>query len=253
MTSHTALKIPNMAKTTAVIWWILGVLFFIGIFTPAFADLFDAETENWMFATMFFSIVLCATSFVVAVMYTKRARVVTGILRQENLLVHWTYTKEEWSLYAKKEHLENKRYNMNLFWLVTVIAVIIGVIFIIGKPKDWIIFAGTVLGIIFIAGFSAWLAVVLKKRQNLNLGEAYITKDAVYLNRELHLWKGFGAALEEAGYQGTARAVPVINIEYSVPARSGRQSVTVRVPVPRGREEEAQWITAQLQNQLSVK
>jgi uncharacterized membrane protein HdeD (DUF308 family) len=247
------LPIPNTAKTAAIIWWISGFVFLLGIFTPFWADFFNAETDNWMFATMFFSLVICITSIVMAVMYGKRARIISRILRGENLLTHWTYTLEEWSRYAKKEHQENKQQNRNLFLLVAVIAVVIGIIFIIGQPEDWVLFVLIVLGIVAIAGSSALLAVALSKRQNRKYkGEVFITASAVFINRVLHLWKGFGAALEEVKYEAAGRAIPLIIIEYSVPSRGSRQSWTVRVPVPYGHEAEAEIIVQQLQNQAET-
>jgi hypothetical protein len=243
------IPIPNSARTTAIVWGILSVLFLVGFFTPFIADFLGTDIEDWMFAVMFFSLVLCITSIVVAVMYAKRANITGSILRGENLLAHWTYTEEEWARYAKTEHIEFKQHNRSLFLLVAVIAVIIGIIFIIGNPDDWAIFAVIILGIIAIAGGSAWLAVALSKRQNRKYhGEVFFTADGLFINRVLHIWKGYGAALEGAAYDDTDREIPVIVISYSAPSRSGSQTWTVRVPVPGGHEAEAQIIVQQLQN-----
>lgn len=247
--ANNKIPIPNSARTAAIVWAVLSVLFLVGFFTPFIADFIGADTEDWMFAMMFFCLVLCITSIAVAVMYTKRANVTGSILRGENLLAHWTYTGEEWSRYAKTEHVEFKQHNRNLFFLVVVIAVIIGVFFIIMNPDDWAIFVVIILGIIVIAGGSALLAVVLSKRQNRKYhGEVFITADGLFINRVLHLWKGYGAALEGAVYEDEGREIPVIIISYSTPNRGGSQTSTVRVPVPRGRENEVPVIIQQLQN-----
>ena len=243
------IPIPNTAKTTTIVWGVLSVVFFIGIFTPFLADSFGAETSDWMFALMMFSLVLFITSIIVIVMYAKRARAVGNMLQGKNLLAHWTYTEEEWNRYSKKENKEFTQHNKSLFFLVAVIAVIVGIILIIFNPGDWAIFAVIILGIIAIAGISALLAVTLSKRQNQKFhGEAYITADGVFLNRVLHLWKGFGAALEGVGYEDKDREIPVITINYSIPGRYSRQPWTVRVPVPHGHEAEAEIVTQQLQN-----
>jgi hypothetical protein len=248
-TAPTPIPIPNTAKTASIVWWILSVVFFIGIFTSVFADFIGADTEDWMFALGFFCLILSVTSLFVAIMYTKRGKVAGAILRGENLLAHWTYTPEEWKRYAGKEHQETVSANRGLFFLVAGIAVIIGIIFIIGHSEDWGVFAVVILGIIAIAGGSAWLAVALSKRQNRKyLGEVFITKDALFINRVLHTWKGFGAALEGVAYETEGREIPVVIIEYSIPARYNRQSQTVRVPVPHGHEAEAEIIVQQLEN-----
>jgi hypothetical protein len=247
--TNNKIPIPNSARTAAIVWGILSVLFLVGFFTPFITDFLGIDTGDWVFAVMFFSLVMGITSIFVAVMYAKRANVTGSILRGENLLAHWTYTEEEWSRYARTEHIEFKQNNRNLFLLVTVIAVIIGVIFIIINPDDWAIFAVIILGIIAITGGSAWLAVALSKRQNQKYhGEVFITADGLFINRVLHLWKGYGAGLEGAVYEDSGREIPVIVIDYSMPSRTGRQTSTVRVPVPHGHEDEAEIITQQIQN-----
>lgn len=247
-TAPTPIPIPNTAKTAATVWWILSVAFFIGIFTSVIAEFFGADIEDWMFALGFFCLILSITSLFVAIMYTKRGRVAGAILRGENLLAHWTYTPEEWTRYAGKEHKENVNTNRNLFFLVAVITVIVGIIFGIGHSEDLGFVVVMILGIIAIAGISALLAVGLNKRQNRKyLGEVFITKDALFINRVLHTWKGFGAALEGVAYEAQGREIPVVIIEYSIPARYNRQSVTVRVPVPAGHEAEAEIIVQQLE------
>jgi uncharacterized membrane protein HdeD (DUF308 family) len=253
---YTGLVMPEnnvpVTKTAAIVWWVCFVLFGAGMFTPFFTDLFNMEHSDWVFATMFFCIVLCATSLIAAIMYTKRYRTTVGILCQENLLAHWVYTPEEWSHYAKKEHREFKQYNKQLFLLVGVIAVIIGIIFIIAEPEDWSFFVFIILGIIVIAGGSAWLAVALKKRQDQKYtGEVYITNEAIYINRVLHTWKGFGASLDDVIYHDSKRPMPILQIDYSTPGRYSRNTATVRVPVPPGHEAEAQQVFLQLYQQVN--
>jgi hypothetical protein len=248
---ETPVKIKNTAKTAAIIWWILCVLFLAGIFTPWYFESAGVETGNWVFAVMVFCFVLGITSFFVGIMYTKRARLVSRMLRGENLLAHWTYSPEEWARYAQKEYNVNKREKRNLFLLVTAIAVVIGIIFTALNPDDWLLFLCIVLGVIIIAGGSAFIAVETIYQQNRkHLGEAYFTPYAVFLNRELHTWKGFGAALDDVTYNKTGHAMPVIEIEYSTPNRYNRQSFTVRVPVPPDREEEALKVLETLRGQI---
>jgi hypothetical protein len=240
-------KQPNPTRTSSIIWWILTVVFFLGIFSPFFLGLAGIEAGDWQFGSGFLCLVAGITSFVVAIIYTKRARIYQNILLEKNLLAHWTYTAEEWKEYAQKEHEENKRDKRNLFWLVTVIAVIIGVFFIIFEPGDWLIFVPIILGIIVLAGGSALLATWLSYQQNRQRqGEVYITRQALILNRVLHAWKSAGAKLEQVKYQENQRKIPVIIFNYSTPSRGGRQDVTVRVPVPHGHEEEALNLAASL-------
>lgn len=247
----TSDTMPNLAKRQAFIWWIISCVLIVGIFLPF---LLGGDAEQWGFGIAFLCIVFGITSVVVAVMYTKRARLVSRMLNNDNLLAHWKYDPVEWQRYAQKEHEENKREKKNMFLLISGISIFIGIILFISNPDGALIFLFTVLGIIVMMGCAAFLAVWIRYRQNQKyIGEVYISPDGVYLNRELHVWHGMGAALEEVKYQGEYRAQPILAITYSVPSRYNRQFVTVRVPVPRGAESKAVTVAESLQNQMKDK
>jgi hypothetical protein len=238
----------NPVKRTAVAWWVLCVLSLFGIFAP---HLFGVDAMQWGFGISFLCLVFGITAIFVAVMYTKRGKLVEQMLRKENLLAHWTYTPAEWQYYAQKEHGQNKREKRNLFLLVAAISIVIGLILSVIHPDGRLVFLLTVVGIIGIAGGAALLSIWPRYRQNRkHLGEVYISQDGVYLNKELHVWRGFGAALEEVSYQDQYRAQPLLHIVYSMPNRYNRQQVTVRVPVPQGEQAAAKNVADQLQAQL---
>lgn len=244
----TSINIPNPVRRSAIIWWVLCVILLAGIFTPFLLDALGVEFGDWAFGLLFLCLVFGITAIIVAIMYTKRTRLVSRMLRKENLLAHWTYSPSEWSAYAQKEHKENKREKRNLFLIVVAVSFIVGIILSIMHPDGWLIFLFTVLGIIMLSGGAATLAVWMRYQQNRKYqGEAYISSNAVYLNRELHVWKGYGAKLEEASYDDTKQTMPLLQIVYSSPSRSTRLYTTVRVPVPTGEEKTAKRIASVLQ------
>lgn len=241
-------EIPNPVKRTAIIWWVLVPVILSGVFVPFLLDAFGVDTGEWVFALMVFCLIFGITAVVVAAIYTRRARLLGRMLDKEDLLAHWTYPPEEWAAYTEKEHRENRREKKNLFIMIAVISVVVGAILTIVHPDGWIIFLITVAGIILLMGFVAWLAVWLRHRQNLKtLGEVYLARDAVYLNRELHVWRGLGAILEGVEYHGRPGNQGIIEILYSMPSRTGKLHTTVRVPVPAGEEAVAKDIVRQLQ------
>jgi len=242
---------PNVEKRNAIAWWILFVLAVAGVVTPFFFTLFGAETGDWVFGVIAFCIVFGIAAIVVAIMYTKRAGQVSRMLNNENLLAHWTYSTEEWAQFTQKEHKENTRDKRNMFVLVAVIAVIVGITLSFINPDRWLIYLFTVLGIILLIGAAAFWTVQMRYRQNRKYpGEVYISPDAAFINREFHSWHGSGASLEEVSYLNTDPAPPVIHVVYRVPSQYRRQSVDVRIPVPRGEEKTAEIIVARLQSQL---
>ncbi len=247
--SADTIRIPNPVRRTATIWWAMCPVVLSGVFAPFLLDAFGIETGDWVFALMFFCLIFGITSIVVAAIYTRRARLLGRMLNKENLLAHWRYSPEEWAAYTEKEHRENRREKKNLFIMIAVISVVVGMILSIVHPDGWLIFLITVIGIILLMGFVAWLAVWLRHRQNLkNIGEVYLSHDAVYLNRELHVWRGLGAILEGVDYHGRPGSQGTIEILYSMPSRTGQIHVTARVPVPVGEEAAAKAIVSQLQS-----
>ncbi|MDD4923750.1 MAG: hypothetical protein PHF74_02800 [Dehalococcoidales bacterium] len=244
-------KIPNPVKHTAIIWWIICGICLILIFSPAIFELAAVEAGDWIFALMFFAIVFGITAFIVAIMYTKRASLTGQMLQRNNLLAYWTYTTEQWNSYAVKEHEENKREKRNMFVLISVISIVICAILALIIQDGWYIFLFVALGIIVLMAFTAWLSVWTRYRQNQKYpGDTYICADGIYFNRELHVWRGFGAILEDVAYQQDA-VQPQVLITYSVLNRYNRQYVTIRVPVPRGRENEALNLVQVLRGQSS--
>jgi hypothetical protein len=76
--------------------------------------------------------------------------------------------------------------------------------------------------------------------------EAIIALDGVHFNRQLHVWKGMGATLDEIAFESEPGQQPRIRIEYSTPSRSGRNDFSVHIPVPQGQEKAAQKIVADI-------
>ena len=237
----------NPQRRTAIICWILTALFVFAIFAPS---IFGMDGPNGGFAISFLSLVAAITTLIVAIMYQGRASALGRIFKGENLLAHWKYDPVEWQAYAEKEYVAEKRDKRNLFYLVAVISLVVGVGFTIAHPDvGWVVLG--VLGgvLVFIA-----ILVLFTTRYNywMNkkyLGEAYITPDGVYLNRQLHLWRGWGASLDAFSYNEEDK---FLAFQYSTPNRTGRADYTVRVPVPVGKEQEARQILASFQKEGNI-
>lgn len=202
---------------------------------------------NGGFAISFLSLVAAITTLIVAIMYQGRASALGRIFKGENLLAHWKYDPVEWQAYAEKEYVTEKRDKRNLFYLVAVISLVVGVGFTIAHPDaGWVVLGmlgGLVVFIAILVLFSTRYNYWMNKKY---LGEAYITPDGVYLNRQLHLWRGWGASLDAFSYNEEDK---FLAFQYSTPNRTGRADYTVRVPVPAGKEQEARQILASFQKE----
>jgi len=237
----------NPQRRTAIICWILTALFVFAIFAPS---IFGMDGPNGGFAISFLSLVAAITTLIVAIMYQGRASALGRIFKGENLLAHWKYDPVEWQAYAEKEYVTEKRDKRNLFYLVAVISLVVGVGFTIAHPDvGWVVLGllgGVLVFIAILVLFSTRYNYWMNKKY---LGEAYITTDGVYLNRQLHLWRGWGASLDAFSYNEEDK---FLAFQYSTPNRTGRADYTVRVPVPAGKEQEACRVLASFQKEGNI-
>ena len=237
----------NPQRRTAIMWWIITVLAVFAIFAPS---IFGMDGMNGGYAISFLSLVFAITSLVVAIMYQGRAGALDRILRGENRLAHWKYDPSEWQIYAEKEYTREKRDKRSLFYLVAAICLVVGVVFsLTHRDAGWVILEG--LGILLVL-----IAIVAFTTTRYNywmnkkyLGEAYISPDGVYLNRQLHLWRGWGASLDGVSYNEEEK---FLAFRYSTPNRNGRSDYTLRVPVPSGKEPEARRVLASFQKEGNI-
>lgn len=232
-------EIPNPARRAAIIWWVMCGVLAAGIFIPVWLEAAGVYAAEWASALFFSCLVAGVTALIMAVIYTKRARLAGRLLGKRDILAHWRYPPEEWRDYTEKEHARNIREKKSILVTVAIISILIGMFFSVTVREMWHIFIFMVIGIIMMMALALWLAVWMRYRQNQNhTGEIYISNSGMLLNRELYVWEGNGARLEEAVFEADGD----ITITYSVPNRNNRQFVGVRVPVPRGQEAIARSI-----------
>ncbi|MDO8637615.1 MAG: hypothetical protein Q7R34_15510 [Dehalococcoidia bacterium] len=231
----------NPARTTSVVWWILTPVFLFLTFFSFSSDIGDAA-----YAMAFGSFIMFITAIIVAVIYGSRARKLDQILSGEGLIAHWTYTPDEWLHYAEKEYQTEKSVKRILFFIIAGFALVIGIVFLIVDPESGIWVLVVMLALIAIIGFVAWFTAWHDHRQNIkHLGEAYISKDGIYLNKQLHLWNQLAAYLGSVEY--IEETPPLLVFSYFAPTRTGLEQRDVRVPVPHGQEARAREVLEKFQ------
>jgi hypothetical protein len=232
----------NPQRRTAIIWWIATVFFIFAIFAPS---IFGMDGMNGGFAISFVSIAAAITSLIVAIMYQGRAGTLDRIFNSKGLLAHWKYDPVEWQDYAEKEYVRAKEDKWNLFKVVAVISAVVGIGFAIFVPDaGWIVLCvlgGVLLLIVFVIITTTRYDYMINRKY---VGEAYITAEGIYLNRQLHMFRGWGARLDSIGYDEKDKFLSFV---YSVPSRTGRNDYNLRVPVPLGKEKEAERVLESFQ------
>lgn len=227
----------NPQMRVALIWATVGALTTLGAIVPFFV--MDGMNGGFALSCGFgFATILCGVG---ALMYFYRAYTLGKILRGEELVVRWTYSPEEWARYAEAEHLRDKEGKTILFFIISGFALFFGVLFLIFGGRPGLIVFLAMLGLVVLIGGVALLSIFLSYRANkTRTGEVLIAPTGVYLNRTLHNWDMFGASLDSVRL--IREESVLVEFVYSYPARHGRQSAEVRVPVPTGKEEEAERV-----------
>lgn len=231
----------NPARTTSIVGWILTPVFLFLTFLS-----FNAKIGDAAFAIAFFSFIMFITAIIVAVIYGSRARALDRLLSGEGLLAHWTYQPDEWLQYAEAEFQTEKELKKMLALIISGFALLAGIGFIIADWESGIGVLAVMLALIAMVSFLAWSTSWYNHRQNLKYpGEAYISKDGVYLNKHLHLWTHLLAYLDSVKY--VEDIMPLLVFDYYMPTRTGLEGRHVRVPVPRGQEARGREIVEKMQ------
>jgi len=190
------------------------------------------------FALAAFGMLILITGIITAAVFFRLARRYDQILSDKSLLARWTYTDAEWRAYTEADHEIDTRNRWTLAAIISAFALFFGVLFAIFAPEGGVYVLFVMLGLIVLV----WLTAFLTSRQNYRRnvqrkGETLISSQGILLNGQLHAWNVIGSRLERVDYM--EETPPLIEFEYSAPSRSGRDSYTVRVPVPFGNEASA--------------
>lgn len=237
----------NPPKRTAVASFVVALFAAVLIFVPESVGIDGFEGG---FAMSFACLAIALTAAIVGVMYLGWAGKLDKILRGEGILAHWTYTSEYWAEYTQKEYEEDKSEKKGLFLLVSGFALFFGILFWVLDPEAGFTVFLMMLGLIGLVAFAWRFSVWHNYRQNIGGGvkEAYITKDAVYMNRKLYTWRTVLTSFDEVTQQDN-QGLALLIFKYTTYNRTGPQTYTTRVPIPPGQEETAKNIIQQINNQ----
>jgi hypothetical protein len=234
----------NPPRRSALIW---GGILTAGVIIIFFPTIIGLDGMSGGFAVATGGVFISIFGLVGTIIYLLLAKSLDRITLPENILAYWKYSPEEWKSYTENEHREDASGKRNLFFLVAAISVVVGIIFYAMVQDDPLIIVLIILGIISITGITAYLSTLTAYLHNKKyLGETYIALDGVYLNRQVHIWKGLGNRLEEIGFDEDKETGSRIIIEYSAPGTHNRNSYSVRIPVPPGKESTARGLVNQI-------
>ena len=232
---------PNLEKTYAGLSAAIAVLAAGLIFLPGWVGM---DGMSGGYAISFVAIFIAISAAVITWFFWQRAGTLDDIFTGKDLLAHWTYQPEEWQSYTQVELQEKTSQNK---WLLAVMAAWAlffgGLCWVLDRDAGGFVFL-VMLGLILVLatvafGMPRWRYW----RQRRGLGETWITPNAIYFDGTLVRWPDWGARLENVLLrESKGKTPPLLEFEVSTLTRAGRQSQTVRIPVPAGRETEARNI-----------
>jgi hypothetical protein len=233
----------NHQRRLALIWIGVMLVGLIFIFVPRLAGM---NGSSGGFALSFSAGFVALVGLIAAFIYFTLAKSVDRITQKEKVLAHWQFKSEEWQGYERSEHHDVIGGRWNLFILAVAITLIIGVVFWAIRRDHFLTITLICLGVIAVSALITWVTIIAGRRSlKAVAGEVFIALDGAYINRQLHIWKGQGARLEEIVFE-TPGDQPRIRAEYTAPSRENRNSYTAHIPVPSGQEEEARQIVAKI-------
>lgn len=227
-------SMKNSQRRIVNLWLVLMLMFLFCIFVPSIIGLDGFDGGFAMSFTAGFMVIM---SVVVIFIYRSRARQLDKILTGEGRIAIWRYSQDEWVRFIAADFEDEKKSKKMLFLVVAVIAIIVGILLMISLKDPLALLIA--LGIIPIVAIPAFLAPrarlnKLKKSEP----KALIAKKGVIVGKMFHLWVNLGASLDEVNINSDAEP-DMVEFTYSMPTRNGRDVQVARVPVPKGKTEEA--------------
>jgi len=164
-----------------------------------------------------------------------------GSLAAGGVLAHWVYDAEEWKTYRKRESAYRRMQAVT--WGLLMTAVVTGA----GAMASGDLAAGLGIGCVVgaLAGGGRWMRAASANRANRStpLPDVIICRSSLLFNGRYHV-------LQDHQYDlGGVRLLeneqpPVLEFTVTWKTRRGRSDAQIRVPVPRGHEDEARTLLA---------
>ena len=236
----------NSQRRVVNIWLILMVVFVFCMFVPSMVGLDGMDGGFFMsFLSGFFVIM----SLIVIFIYRSRAKQLDKILMGDGRIAVWQYSQDEWVRFIASDFEDEKKEKKILFFVVAIIAVVVGVLLLISLQDVLVLFIA--LGIIPIVAIPAFIAPRYRYNKLKNSeAKALIAEKGVIVGKMFHLWVNLGASLDNVTINSEGNS-DMIEFTYSMPTRNGRNTQTARIPIPKGKRNEALWIVEHFSNRVT--
>jgi len=233
----------NKNKTISRYAWFVSLLFAVGIFVPGWLGI---DGMNGGYALSVFSGFFMITAIITAIMFGALGKQQDNILSGSKLLARWSYTPDEWQAFTGDEIVRDAQGKKMLFLIVAFWAVLFGIAFPIYDHENGIYVSYMMIGLVMLIGFVAFLSIRITRRNLLRpAADTYINTKGALVAGQMHSWAAPLGSL--AGALLVTDDPPYIEITYY----GGKTEYTVRIPIPTGKDEEAQHVVEALHASLT--
>ena len=246
-----------MPKNDMAFWTVFCAAFaFIGLVLLITGITLNDMDTMWMVLVGFF---LMVTFVICTLLFWKQARLLRQMFAGKHLLAHWVYSADKAVLHAKDEKARRGRMNLVLWLIIAGFVVFFSLLFVLFGNMDeeeTLLFLSIMGGVLLICGIAAWLAPIMAERKiKRSVPEVFIGETAAWVIGEFDMWKSAMTRFKSASFNQItsaeesplgAGATRKIEIVYEQRQRYGYQERTVRIPVPSGKEKEAEEVVRRI-------
>lgn len=193
---------------------------------------------------------ICAATFLILlpIIYAtakKQVKEIEALVVGQNLLAHWTFDADEWARFTENEHVRGmqmaRKFSLWTFVISMGVLLVIGLFSGLDGMYAVISLAISVAMTTLVGGIMFGSAKSIYAANQAAPGEVFISPTSVYFGNRYYSWARW-ARLQKVSLEPGDPSV----VQFKYITGSGEQAseTEVRVPVPRGREQEAQNLVA---------
>lgn len=231
-----------------------AVIMFIALITSTIPYIFSWDMMRWGYGTLCITGFLFITGLIIFLMYLNRYFKLESILKGDDLIVHWTYSKDNYLKEAEKSFIGNKEQNKFLllvvwFFFIVITVIFVGIFFLEGE-EDSIGFFLLIMGgvLMIVTAFGIFMPYVIYQGSLKTESEAYISKKGLFYLGQLHTWNAPLFVLENLEISKDQKSL-VFEIKYFTKLGWYKyEHYSVEVPIPEDKLSEAKIVVKNFNN-----
>ncbi|HYF93653.1 MAG TPA: hypothetical protein VD969_15675 [Symbiobacteriaceae bacterium] len=235
-------QISNPNAKTALIFGVLGAL---GVVTGIVGFMMEDDTMGLAIGIigLVVAVTFAITVPILVVTGRKQIQEIEELIAGQDLRAYWTFDPDEWSRHTENEHARGmKQTRSTAMWTFIIAFVVIVAIELFAgalSAVTIIIALAIAVGLTALLGGTMYLSTKSAYATNrAGVGEVFIGGTSIYFGTRFYTWKGKWANLKKVIFEEGNPCV--VQVDYEVGGGDNTSYIEVRIPVPRGREQEAQ-------------